>query len=298
MERQPQPCRVRTRGTQQFDGIVEGGAELSREIVGGTATRQRQAHDQPAIRVAARRFGKDLRQFFGAVEDEVAHALACPCLADGAARLDRMHESDMRVGEHRADQRHLGSRGAVEMAHAALVDGAQHGRLRVAFHGVQHVAGEAADKGAGGGDDGSSGAARASAPPAAPRRPDRQRRAATSRRTRMSGAAETRRRGREAGSWQNPRSNDRPRAWRRSAGRRTGKRARRGARHSTGDARTSHCAGPFNQHRRHPHDPGPLSAGSIEKDAVRRCCAPHQGGLAARAMRQGAATGSVAGARI
>ena len=36
------------------------------------------------------------------------------------------------------------------------------------------------------------------------------------------------------------------------------------------------------------NDPGPRLAGSIEKDALRRCCAPKDfhAGLAARAMRQ------------
>ena len=92
------------------------------------ALRHSQAHDQSELAGHAGRGGfvPDLRQLLGAVQHEVAHAMPGPGLADGAARLDRVHEMDRGVGEHLAHQRHLADRRAVEMRDAAGVDGAQH----------------------------------------------------------------------------------------------------------------------------------------------------------------------------
>ena len=64
------------------------------------------------------------------IEDEVAHAVLRPRLADGAAGLDRVHEVDDGIGEHVAHQAHFRQRCAVEMAHAAIPQRAQHRRDR------------------------------------------------------------------------------------------------------------------------------------------------------------------------
>ena len=113
----------------------------------------------------------DLRQFLGAIEYEVAHAVPRPGLADRAARLDRVHEMDGGIREHLPHQGHFADRGAVEMADAAVVQRAQHRRFRVALHRVHHRAGERRDERARGGGDWP-GAGSASAPPGAASRPD------------------------------------------------------------------------------------------------------------------------------
>ena len=96
------PC-----GAQQRRGRRRRGAELAGQIEHRAALRQRQAHDQAefAGNAGRRRLVPDLRQLVGAVEHEVAHAMPRPRLADGAARLDRVHEVDVGVGEHLPHQR-------------------------------------------------------------------------------------------------------------------------------------------------------------------------------------------------
>ncbi len=52
------------------------------------------------------------------------------------ARLHRVHEVDRGIGEHLPHQRHFGRRRAVEVAHAAVPQRLQHGRIRVALDGI------------------------------------------------------------------------------------------------------------------------------------------------------------------
>ncbi len=139
---------MRTRGTQQRGGFGWCGTELAGQVQHRRTLRQCEAHDQTEFACHAGRRGlvQDLRQLFGAVEHEVAHAVPRPRLADRAARLDRMHEVDDGVGKHLAHQRNLGDRRAIVMRHAAGVHGTQHAGLRVALHRVQHMAGKRLDE--------------------------------------------------------------------------------------------------------------------------------------------------------
>ena len=250
----------------------------------------------PATPVAAISV-QDLRQFVGAIEHEVAHAVPRPGLADRAARLDRVHEMDRGVGEHLPHQRAPRPIEAQsKCAHAAGLQRAQHRRLRVALHGVQHVAGKRRRRSrarwrltvAGRrqciGSSGRSCATRSST-------------VGSARGTQRSGGAAARRRSGRAG-WSSRKSSRatrpdaltaRPASAATKRGRQPTPRAIAPRRRDSADAaRTSHRGKPISQHRRLPNDPGPRLAGPTEKDALRRCCAPQDfvEGLAARAMRQ------------
>jgi hypothetical protein len=148
MERDTQARGMRTRGTQQRHGVIRLRAEFARQVQHGTALRQRQPHDQTEVaRDCGRpRLLKDFRQLNVAVEHEVAHALPRPCLTDRAARLDRVHEVNARIGEHLPDQNHLVGRCAIEMTHAARPQRAQHGGIGIALHRVQNIARESRDE--------------------------------------------------------------------------------------------------------------------------------------------------------
>ena len=143
VERHAEPGGMRTRGTQQRHRLVGLGAELAGQVVFRLAARQGKPEDQAEI-VRMAGLIEDLCQLAVAVEHEVAHAVARVSGAYRRARLHRVHEVYVRVGEHRAHQAHLVGRGAVEMPHAAVPHRAQHGRHRVAFHGIQRLAGEPA----------------------------------------------------------------------------------------------------------------------------------------------------------
>ena len=140
---------------QQCDGRVEGGAELAGEIDRGLGCGQGQAHEQARPRRGRAFAGhlKDFLQFGRGIQHEIADPVDQPGFTDGRAAFDRVHEMNVRVGKQAAHQRDLGDRGAVEMADPAGPDGAEDRRLRVAFHCIEHVAGEAGDEGGGSGGD-------------------------------------------------------------------------------------------------------------------------------------------------
>ena len=97
MEADPHRRRAR-RGQPAADAdrVVRLRAEFAGQIQLRPALRQRDAHDQPqrARHAGGGDLRADLRQFVGAVENEIAHAVPLPRLADRAARLDRVHEVD------------------------------------------------------------------------------------------------------------------------------------------------------------------------------------------------------------
>ena len=111
--------------------------------------RQRDAHDQHELARPRARLVDELGELGLGIEHEVAHRVAMEGLADRGARAHGMHVVDRRLApEHRAHERDLRRRGAVEMAHAAVAQRAQHARVGVALHGIERVAGEARDEAA------------------------------------------------------------------------------------------------------------------------------------------------------
>jgi hypothetical protein len=60
--------------------------------------------------------------------------------------LTGLHEVDLGGWQQLADERHLGERGAIEMADAAGPQRPQHARLGVALDGIENIAGKEADK--------------------------------------------------------------------------------------------------------------------------------------------------------
>ena len=145
MKRHAQTDGVRTGGAQQRHGFLGLRAEFAGQIEHRFPLRQREPHDQADAGMVAR-FRQDFRQFCFGIQDEIPHAMPTPRFPDGAARLDRVHEVDVRVAEHGADQRDLGRGCTVEVADATIPQCAQHGRVRVALHRVQHVAREGGDE--------------------------------------------------------------------------------------------------------------------------------------------------------
>ena len=100
----PKRARMPPGGEQQRCCRRRFGAELAGQVEDRVALRQRQPHDQAkrAGDAGGPRLVEDLGQLGSGIEREVAHAVTCPGLADGGARLDRVHEVDLRVGEHAA----------------------------------------------------------------------------------------------------------------------------------------------------------------------------------------------------
>ena len=125
---------------QQARGLGAGDAELALErdlaVLGGNGD----AHPQREVAAAAGLLG-DLLQLVLAVEREAAHAELGERAADGRARLDRVHEVQVRVGDGRRIL-DLGQRGDVEMADAGAVQRAQQEHRAVRLVGVSHVTGE------------------------------------------------------------------------------------------------------------------------------------------------------------
>ena len=142
MEAQPDARCMWVCRAQQFHRQRRRRAELARQIQHRRPLRHGKADDQAKLAgdTGRGRLVQDLRKLLGAVEHEVAHGVPLPRLADGAARLHRVHEMDRGLGEHLTHQRDLADRRAVEMRYAAGVDGTQHRRLRVGLHRVEHVA--------------------------------------------------------------------------------------------------------------------------------------------------------------
>ena len=142
MEAEPEAPRMRACRAQQLRRQRRLRAELARQIQHRRPLWHGEADDQSKLtgNTGRSRFIPDLRQLLGAVEHEVPHTVALPRLADGAARLDRVHEMDRGIGEHLTHQSDLADRGAVKMRHAAGVDGTQHRRLRIGFHRVEYIA--------------------------------------------------------------------------------------------------------------------------------------------------------------
>ena len=139
MEGQPDLGRHGAGGAQQLHRIGHGGAELAGQVVDGIALRQRQAHDEAEVGGVIRLL-QDFVQLLAAVEHEVADAILVIGVADRLTALDRVHVMQDGVREHLADQPDLAGGGDVEMAHAAGPQGTQHRGLRVALHGIEHVA--------------------------------------------------------------------------------------------------------------------------------------------------------------
>ena len=159
MEGDAEFLRVRARGAQEVHGGLEIGAEFAGKVDGGGGFGQGEADEQARARIQGRgvwrrEFVKDFCKFCRMIEHKVAHAGKNPGFPDGGAGFDRVHEVDFRAREQAADEADFADRGAVEMPHAAFPQGVQHRGFRVAFDGVQGLAVERADKGAGGGGDG------------------------------------------------------------------------------------------------------------------------------------------------
>ena len=262
---------MRTGGAQQLGRQRGRGAELAGQVEHRRTLRQRETHDQAEFAGHAGRgdLVQDLRQLLGAVEHEVAHAMPRPRLADRAACLDRVHEMDRGVGEHLPHQRDLGDRGAVEMRDAAGMERAQHRRLRVALHRVQHVAGKRLHERVRGRANGG----RAQAVHRLLRALDRdqfidrwQRCAAAGKRRRSGETAVRTRRVFMAISSQTQATENRERAGAaRNAPRRRTQPMLRGLRIAAN--RSANIGGSLTT-------PAPRWTGPTEKDALRRCCAP------------------------
>ena len=132
-------------------------SELARQVV-GAALRHSEAHEQAERRRRADqpdRHGllQDFLELLGAVEREIGDVVLVIRGMDRVARLDRVHEMDLGAGQQLADERDLGQRGTVEMAHAAGPHRAQNARLRIAFDRVENIAGKCCDKAARCGSD-------------------------------------------------------------------------------------------------------------------------------------------------
>ena len=97
---------MRTCRTQQLGCQRGRSTELAGQVQHSGALRHGKTHDQAKLagNVSRSRLTQDLRQLLRAVEHEVAHGVTRPGLADGAARLDRVHEMDRRVRKHLAHQ--------------------------------------------------------------------------------------------------------------------------------------------------------------------------------------------------
>ena len=136
---------VRPGRAQQLGRLVERCAELAGQVVDRAALGQGEAHEQTQHRRIAdepdrHRLLQDLRQLVRAVEREIGHAIHVEGVADCRPRLDRVHEMDLGRRQQLADERHLGERGAIEMANAAGPQRPQHARLGVALDGVENIA--------------------------------------------------------------------------------------------------------------------------------------------------------------
>ena len=103
-KRQAEPRRMRPRRAQQRGRIAARGAELAGQVVARAALRHRQAHDQAEF--AGSRSPPVSARIFASSSALSRTKSRTPCsrpgLADGAARLDRVHEVDRRVREHAA----------------------------------------------------------------------------------------------------------------------------------------------------------------------------------------------------
>ena len=164
-------------------------------------------------------------------------------------------------------------------AHAAGADGAQHGRLGIALHGVQHVAGKRLDEGARGRFDGR----RAQAVHRLLRPLERDQFVDCRQRCRRSGEAAAQRRdgGAEARLVHggNPREHAaRDRGAPSGRDKRRGNRRHAQMRRGDGDladaASTSHRGKPISQHRRLPYDPGPSIGRTDRKGRVTSLLCP------------------------
>jgi hypothetical protein len=104
---------------EQFLGFAQGDAELRREAELRHFRGDAQPHAQRQI---GRAFGcgDDLLEFLDRIEREGAHAIVEISLGDRFLGLDRVHEAQGRVGQHVADQAHLGDRRDVEMGDAII----------------------------------------------------------------------------------------------------------------------------------------------------------------------------------
>ena len=125
---------------QQARGLGAGDAVLALERDLAVLGRNGDTHPQGEIAAAAGLLG-DLLQLLLAVEREAAHAELGERAPDGGARLDRMHEVQLRAGDGRRVL-DLGQRGDVEMADARAVKRAQQEHRAVRLVGVGDVTGE------------------------------------------------------------------------------------------------------------------------------------------------------------
>ena len=119
MEAHAQPVAMLAGLLQQHGRIDQIGAKLARERQLGEFGRDAQADQQLEVfcRAAVGRAARvdDLGQLFLAIEAEGAAAVLVIRLGNRAARLDRMHEAQFRIGQQPAHQPHFGDRGDIVM---------------------------------------------------------------------------------------------------------------------------------------------------------------------------------------
>ena len=134
------PC-----GTQEGHGFFGLRTKFAGQVEIRPAWRQSQPYDKSEIPGVAG-FFQDLRELGGVVEYEIADAVRGVCLRNGRSRFNRMHEVNGGVRKDAAHETDFADRGAVEMAQAALIKGAQHDGIRIAFDCIEGVTWEGIDE--------------------------------------------------------------------------------------------------------------------------------------------------------
>ena len=144
MEGDAEPARDLARAQQQSRGVGARHTELTFQRNEAVRVGTGQAEEQVEVLRPAGRL-HDLVEFLVRVEGEAAHAELAVGAHDCSARLDRIHEIELGVG----DARHaldFHERGDIEGPHAGFHQGIHdHGRV-VGLGGVEHPAGEVGEK--------------------------------------------------------------------------------------------------------------------------------------------------------
>ena len=138
------------RGLQQRRGIDKVDPELGRQRQLGMFGRNAQADQQAQISRGSAVFigGRldHLGQLFKRIEAEGTHAVGEVGFAYGARSFDRVHEAQLRLGQHGTHHAHLADRGDVVVRHAVVPQDADEVWRGIRLDRIHRRAGEVLDK--------------------------------------------------------------------------------------------------------------------------------------------------------
>ena len=139
-----EPVGILAARLQQPGGLRQIAAEFAGEAQFGVFAGNAQAHAQAQVLgqrpVLAGGRGDDLLQLFDRIEAEGADAMLEIGFADGAGRLDRMHEAQRRFRQGGAHQPHFGDGRDVVMRNAVVPQDLDQIGRGIGLHRIQRLA--------------------------------------------------------------------------------------------------------------------------------------------------------------